>query len=172
MKFFQNFLIILVCLFMFGCKKEEPNPEVRDPIYNDLSARYAESQKALDEATATLKEKKEALEKAEPNTIDRKALLKEIKTAQDALVEHTRRTTYYRIRSERRAIEAKISYKHAFQEDKPWPDPKEYSDYLINQRLRNVSLDWGRRVPKLQQRIEDFKAGSTKSEEKEAPKGH
>lgn len=66
---------------------------------------------------------------------------------------------YLKIRTERRRLESRLSYKRAFRAKKEgeWPDPDEYSAYLTNKRLREASLNWNRRVPKLQDRIPSSK---------------
>lgn len=50
------------------------------------------------------------------------------------------------------------AYLEAFAAGREWPDPAEYSDYLVNMRLHEVSLNWNARVPKLQDRLPAAKA--------------
>jgi len=46
-----------------------------------------------------------------------------------------------------------LFYKKAFDKNEQWPNPREYSDYQLNMRLREAPLDWGLRVPKLKDRL-------------------
>jgi hypothetical protein len=148
-------LIFLLCLCtqLLGCKKEDPNPELMDPIYSDLLKRATDSQKALDEATAKLVTLHADLEKAEPNSIDLKDIQKDIAKTEAQKLRADQEARYFKIRSERRKFEDRIEYKKAFAKDQPWPDKHEYSDYLVNIRLREISLNWGTRVPKLHDRM-------------------
>jgi hypothetical protein len=169
-------LIFLVCLCtqLLGCKKEDPNPELMDPIYSDLLKRATDSQKAFDEATAKLVTLQENLEKAEPNSIDVKDIQKEIAKTEAQKLRASQESLYFKIRSERRKFEDRIEYKKALAKDQPWPDKHEYSDYLVNIRLREINPNWGARVPKLQDRMTASappkKAEAAGGEKAEAPK--
>ncbi|NJL23945.1 MAG: hypothetical protein HC902_01320 [Calothrix sp. SM1_5_4] len=59
---------IIFCVSLSSCKREDPNPELRDPIYKDLEARATEHQKTFEETKAKIEGLKSSLEKVEPNT--------------------------------------------------------------------------------------------------------
>jgi hypothetical protein len=177
MKRFLGTVLMISVLALVGCKKEDPNPELLDPIYKDLEKRSSESQKSWDEDIAKIKELREKLEKAEPNTIDKKNVLRDLDKASKSLIQSEQNAKYYKIRLQRRLLVDRLTYKEAFAKDQPWPDPKEYSDYLVNIRLNNVNLNWNARVPKLQSRLEsrspatkggDGEKGKDKTAEKPA----
>lgn len=164
------FLIVL-CTQLLGCKKEDPNPELMDPIYSDLLKRATESQKAFDDAKVKIETLRQDLSKAEPNSIDVKDIQKELAKMELQKLRAEQEARYFRIRSERRKFEDRIEYKKAFAKNEEWPNKREYSDYLVNIRVREINLNWNSRVPKLQ----DRKAASIQKPEKagEAPKkGH
>lgn len=146
--------LILICfLALLGCKKEDPNPELKDPIYADLLRRNTEFTKVNEESKANVKNLVEQLAKAEANSIGKKDIERDLAKARELSQYSDEQARYYRIRAERRKVVAKIAYKEAFAADKPWPDPREYSDYLTNIRLNEASRNWNKRVPKLQDRL-------------------
>lgn len=173
MKRFNLALIFLFCLStqILGCKKADPTPELMDPIYSDLLKRATDAQKGLDEANAKLVSLHEELEKAEPNSIDLKDIQKEIAKTRAQKLRADQEARYFKIRTERRKFEDRIEYKKAFAKGQPWPNKHEYSDYLVNIRLREINLNWGARIPKLQDRTA-ASISSHKPEGGEPPKGH
>lgn len=153
-RFILQLLVMLIfSLAIVGCKKEDPNPELIDPIWKDLTARHAAYQKNYEESKAKIPLIEESLAKAEARTIELKNFQKELSKEKLKLMNAEQLSRYYRIRAERRKLTARIAYKKAFAEKKPWPDPREYSDYLVNTRLQEANRNWAARVPKLQDRL-------------------
>lgn len=164
-------IALLLSVVITGCTKEDPIPEERDPIFKDLEKRKAEHAKMQEDAQAKLIELREKLEKAEPNTIEKKDIEKELAKFRAQLLDHDQWSRYYRIRAERRRLVDRLAYKEAFAAKKEWPDPREYSDYLVNRRLVESSRNWATRVPRLQDRLKGQTAAAEKPKE-EKPKGH
>lgn len=152
-------LFLTAFLFLAGCRKPDPNPELRDPIYQAVKKEADESEKALDAAKKAKALAYEQLRNAEARTIELKDAEREYWKAVKTVDQLTTAARYLRIRSERRKLEARLSYQKAFDAGKEqnWPDPDEYAGYLTNKRLREASLNWNRRVPKLQDRIPSSK---------------
>jgi hypothetical protein len=159
-------LATLACAYLCACSKEDPNPELRDPIFQDLEKRHADQDKAAEEASKNLGELKIKLEKAEDNSIEKKDIQRDIAKNQKIFNISSQLAHYYKIRTERRKIVDKLVYKEALAAKKDWPDPHEYSDYLVNRRLVEASRNWAQRVPKLTDRI----PSSTKPSAKPNPK--
>lgn len=148
-----TFFIMGSSLTILGCSQEESNPEERDPIFKDLEKRASEAQKRAEEAHAKVKEVREKIEKAEPNSIELGDLRKELLKAEREALDGDQWALYYQIRSKRRKVVDHLSYKEAFHAKREWPDPREYSEYLVNRRLSEASLNWNARVPRLQDRL-------------------
>jgi len=162
-------IVTLFCLFTLGCKSEDPNPELLDPIYKDLLSATSEYEKQTEEQKAHRTELELYIQTAEPNSIDlAKARIDLAKTLR-VQRESEEKARYYRIRAARRLVESRLAYKKAFHADLKWPDPAEYSGYLVNKRLNEVNLNWNAQVPKLQDRIP---ANEGKSAEKPAAAAH
>lgn len=165
-----NFLILFLALALTltGCKQEDPNPELKDPIYKDLQGRASEYKKAYEESKARIVVLRESLAKTEANSIERKDVQRDLAKTEKKLLNEEQLERYYRIRSERRKVMGRMEYKKAFSEGKEWPEPKEYSDYLVNIRLQGAHRNWNARVPKLQDRMPSSTAKSAKKEEAKA----
>lgn len=147
------FATVFTILSLSACSKEDPQPEIRDPIYNELAAKS----KALDEEVKSLKEKlanlEIDLEKAEPNSISKKDVEKDLRKHKKMLQAAQQSLTYYKIRAERRKLVDKLTYKEAYAAGKEWPDPKEFEQYQTSLRLREANRNWSARVPRLADRM-------------------
>jgi len=166
------FLCIMMPLLLTACESEDPNPQERDPIFKDLEKRASDNQKAYDDALVKVKETREKLEKAEPNSIERKEILRELATVQKQVLNAQQLARFFKIRAERRKITDKIAYKKAFKAKQPWPDPNEYSEYLKNIQLQDSPRNWNIRVPKLQQRLVTAGKEAKKASGHEKKSGH
>jgi hypothetical protein len=62
-RFSQLALLTLVCLTLVGCRKEDPQPELKDPIYKDLNTRAGDYEKAVTEGQTQVKDLRLAIEK-------------------------------------------------------------------------------------------------------------
>ncbi len=171
--FFTAFLIFCTVLVATGCSGEDPNPHLRDPIWKDLDKRATDHQKGYEESKVKLKELREKLEKIEPNSMDMKDIRREIAKTEKAIVHNEQMAKYFRIRADRRKVMDKISAREAKAAGKEWPDPREYSDYSVNIRMREVNLNWNSRVPKLQDRLSKAsEAENSEKSETQSSSGH
>lgn len=164
-------IVLFLSLSISGCDKEDPNPELRDPIWKDLSERAAAYEKQRDESKAKLKGLREKLESVEPNSMDLKDVRRDIAKTEKALLGAEQLARYYKIRAERRKVEDKIAARAALDAGKEWPDKSEYSDYLVNERVHEINLNWNSRVPKLQDRLVRKPAKAEKGEKAEGGGG-
>lgn len=164
-------MALFMVVALSGCEKEDPNPELRDPIWKDLSERAAQYDKQKEESKAKLQALRERLEKVEPNSMDLKDVRRDIAKTEKALLGAEQLSRYYRIKADRRKVEDKISARDALAKGQEWPDKREYSDYLLNKRVHEINLNWNTRVPKLQDRLVRKPAKAEKAEEK-ASSGH
>lgn len=166
MKFFQSIFCLTVLSFaLSGCQKGVPEPELLDPIYKDLKATFEKQKHLLEEERKTLESTRRALEKTEARDIHRKILSKDYSISLQTIQKLEETSRFYEIRVERRKFTDRMTYKLALEAGKPWPDPKEYSDYLVNKRLNEASRQWAERVPRLNDRYPSSH-GSKKKEKK------
>jgi hypothetical protein len=160
-----NLIILSLIFVLIGCKSEDPAPELRDPIYNDLNKKLKESEDSLKKSSDKIISLEKDYNSQEPRTIDRKTSQKELFAEQQKVIRLTQEVEYYRIAVLKRKAESQIIYKRAFAADKEWPDPKEYESYQLNQKMRETPRNWNIRIPKLQNPANPTK--DTPSEEKE-----
>jgi len=106
-------------------------------------------ERRLKEALAAQEENLEELSKAGSDRMSLKVARKKITDNSKKIIQYRQMTTYYRIRSQRRKVEGRRSYRIAFEKGQDWPNPKEYQSYLVNKRLREASRNWSARVPKM-----------------------
>lgn len=164
-KFLRLFWIVTWVVTALGCSKPMDNPEIMDPIYNDLKKLADEYAKTVED---TKKQKAESYKKflaMEANSLDKKLemknynkLSKELKRAEDM-------AQYYKIRMERRKFEGRIAYLESYEKKEPWPKPEEYKAFQFHHKLRNAPRQWDTRVPKNADRY-SRKTASVKKEEK------
>jgi len=143
------FLLFLVLLSLTSCRSQDPNPELKDPIYKDLSSLAKQYSRKLREALETQEKNFKELSEAGSNKMNLKVARKKITDNGKKIVQYRQMAAYYRIRSERRKVEGRRAYRIAFEKEQGWPDPREYQSYLINKRLREASRNWSARVPKM-----------------------
>jgi len=160
-----NLIILVLTFTLIGCKSEDPAPELRDPIYNDLIKKLKEAEDSLKKSSDSIISLEKDYNAQEPRTIDRKTTQKELFGEQQKVIRLKQEIEYYRIAVLKRKAESKISYKRAFAADKQWPDPKEYESYLLNQKMRETPRNWNIRIPKLQNPASPTK--DTPAEDKE-----
>jgi hypothetical protein len=147
-------LILLICtLMVLGCKRENPNPELIDPIYKFLVEQNSALKSSLEGEKKKLEEGIKALEKTLVNTPERKIAIRDNQSTKGRIARLEQEYKYSEIRKERRRVEVRRDYKIAFNADKPWPNPQEFDDFMTQHRLRNASRNWNARVPRLQDRI-------------------
>lgn len=168
----KSVLLICALITLSACKKEDPNPELKDPIFSDLQKRSSDAAKTYEEELKKLEDAKSKLAKSEAGSIEHKNFRRDIANSEIALVGMRERKRYYEIRAERRMYEGRLAYKEAFARGEEWPNPREYSDYLVNIRLREVPKNWNARVPKLQDRLPSSVSKGEKPKASEKPAGH
>lgn len=165
-KITQLFLFILLPLALLACKSKDPNPELRDPIYLDLlkeAKRHEDELKNLEKSLETIEKE---LAEQKPRSMDLKVKEKELLKTQNRIIHVKQGLKYFEIRAELRRVYARKEYTIAFQKDETWPKPEEFEDYKKNKAMRNISLNWNERVPKLRhlQKKPQNEGGESKEE--------
>lgn len=135
-------LFILSSLFLSGCKKPNPHPELIDPIYLDLQRELGEAQKAVDAEKANLAEHKKNLGLAVPQTGQIKFAQKRYNDSVAMIEKLSQMVKYWELRIETRQKEARKSYLEAYNKEKPWPDPKEWEEYHSVQKMQHIPKTW------------------------------
>lgn len=170
----KNYLLIFTILFLssvlIGCNRPNPEPETLDPIYKDLVESHRKLEGKLAEQKKMLEDTLVDLKKAEAGSVEAKILKKDYSVTSQNIQNLTQQIAFIKIRAERRKFTDRMTYKYSFEAKKEWPDPREYSDYLLNKRLNEASRHWSDRVPRLNDRYPSSK--HEPAAKKEASAGH
>ncbi len=148
-KYLFYFVSPFFCLLFLGCKARIPEPETTDPLYLDLRRLEANSLKESEDASKAVAEATKTLQNLPPNSPDLAVSKNDVSKAIQKRDHAEQAQRYYAIRAEKRKFEDRVSYEAAFEHGEIWPPPTEYHDYLENQKLRSVNLEWQSRVPSL-----------------------
>ncbi|MFP5518372.1 MAG: hypothetical protein ACLGGX_00590 [Bdellovibrionia bacterium] len=135
-------VLVFALLFLSSCKKEDPTPHLKDPIYNDISAKEALVGGELASATKALEDARLELENAKPQTGEVKRAQKKVYDAESKLKIIKQEQMYLIVAKAKREADAKLSYKKAFKEGKDWPDPTEFEAYKASEALRVQNRTW------------------------------
>lgn len=153
------FCAVLFAFCLAGClkKPKHPQPETLDPIYQDLSSKKGKIESLLKMAKKTIEGTRRDWQEAEPQkgktAVARTRYFQEEKTIKKLEQE----ILYYEFRMMSRKIAVRKEYDRAHANNLPWPDPKMTETYLAREKLRLASKAWDDRLPKLDQRIEQYR---------------
>lgn len=167
----------ILCIFIFilailGCKREDKNPELRDPIYSDLQSEKRTLEQMKEDSQKKIESITKELAKTQPRTLDRKNAVNDIAKENIKLNKLTELIEYYEIRIQQRFNEARRSYREAFLIDKEneWPSKAEFEAYKVNKRLVRTSKNWNDRVPRSNLQQVQLGSPGASEEKKEEPK--
>lgn len=135
-------ILLFSVLFLFGCEKPNPNPELSDPIYLDLKTQTEELSKAVESEKKGLQEHLDNLKKAVPQTGQIKFAQKRVNDAKEKIQKLEQEYRWFEVRTESRKSFAKKEYMSAWRKKQPWPDPKEFEEYKKMKEMRSIPLSW------------------------------
>nr|BFD61312.1 hypothetical protein CKG001_34190 [Bdellovibrio sp. CKG001]BFD64776.1 hypothetical protein BdHM001_34570 [Bdellovibrio sp. HM001] len=134
--------LIILSLSLVACNKPDPNPELKDPIFNDLQANAAETSQLLEAEKKNLEGFEKELSDVVPQTGQIKYAQKRVRESKERIVRLEQEKQYLELKVDARKREAKKSYSKAFKKGDPWPDPQEWDSYQTEKRLRNAKRTW------------------------------
>lgn len=133
-------LLLLIPLLGACEKKQDPHPELRDPIYSDLKAELALVEQGLTAEKKTLEGHEAELKDVVPQSGQIKFAQKRIYESRDKITKLEQRKTYFELKINARVSEARKAYRAAFKKGEDWPDPKEFEEYKIAGKLRRDGI--------------------------------
>ncbi|UYL10558.1 hypothetical protein B9G69_008215 [Bdellovibrio sp. SKB1291214] len=133
---------ILIIFTFAACSKPDPNPELKDPIYSDLQTKVGAATAALEAEKKKLEGFQKDMEAVVPQTGQIKYAQKRLYESQANITRLEQELEYLKLKVEQRLKTAQSSYKKAYAKKEEWPDPKEYSSYLAEEKLRNAKRSW------------------------------
>ena len=175
----RAFLLALCLILVVGCHKPLVTPEEIDPIYRDYMTEAGNADKNVEEKMKKLEEARLKLKEIIPQMGQTRRAYGALYEAENDLLKARQIAEYWKVRASSRKFDGRAAYLKAFEADKEWPDPKEYSEYSTNKKLKAVSKNWRDRHPAASNRAKkggkkEEKKGGHETEEKpaEASGGH
>lgn len=161
----QRIVFLLMLLTLIGCSKEPPNPEpeLLDPIYQDMVKQKEDDEKFLGVSEKTLEITYQDWREAIPQTGEGKRKRGRLFQEQRKIRELKQKIKFLDLAILSRKIKVRREYRKAYMEGKDWPDPREHEIYKKRKEMQSVSRRWDDRVPTLDSRIEEYKARSVSS---------
>lgn len=130
-------MILALGLVLFSsCEKRDPNPEIKDPVYKEISAQLALAKADLVSNTKEIEEISKSWSLSKPQTGESKVYEKRLNEAKNTNVYLKQRVRYYEISLEERTLFVQRKYLESLLPNgKPWPDQKEIDDSLLKLSL-------------------------------------
>ena len=138
------FIIFFICLSLFSCtEKRNPNPELTDVIYVDLSNEHNITIKQEADVQAQLAKDSLAYRKTEPQKNKTMVNLNKMTATENLLAVIQQQKKFFEIKLEQRKIFVQKKYLESFLVNgKPWPDESEIADYKTRLKLQHDKFNW------------------------------
>lgn len=161
------FIVFYFCIFLISCNKPDPNPELKDPIYTDLTVSAAALAQQLESEKKALEENRKTLLEVVPQSGQNKYAEKRVRDSSEKISKLEQEKLYLELKIEAYKTTARRSYLQAFKKGQAWPNPEDWSAYQMEKKLLSAKKTWS-----VKERINEF----NKKEAKEGPetnsKGH
>lgn len=133
-------LFLLIPLLGACEKKQDPNPELRDPIYADYKAELGIAEQGLAAEKKTLEGHEAELKEVIPQSGQIKFAQKRVYESREKITKLEQRKLYFELKIKARLTEARKAYRTAFSKGEEWPDPKEHEEYKVASKLRRDGM--------------------------------
>lgn len=134
-------LIIITMLFS-ACNKPDPQPELKDPIYQDLISSLSNTKQTLEKEKKDYEGFQQALKDVIPQTGQIKYAQKRVYESQARISRLEQEIQYLELKIMARQESARDSYTKAFKRKESWPNPIEWESYKVEKRLRAANRNW------------------------------
>lgn len=152
--------LFILCILITSCNKPDAQPELRDPIYQDLVSLLAENKQSTELEKKQLDEHQQALKEVIPQTGQIKFAQKRVFESMAKINRLNQEGQYLELKIEARKQESRDSYLKAFKEGGTWPNPQEWTSYQAEKRLRASNKSWD-----YKERIDSFNGRNEKAQE-------
>ena len=142
----HRFLSLIFGLIMIhllaSCTNADPNPELKDPIYNDILSQKANTEKELTETEEIWLETLADYRAAAPQTGQVVPQMRKVFEAKNRVDILKQQVKYWTIRGNERLLQSRLSYHRSLTTGKPWPDKNEVASYKAEKKLRQAKVLW------------------------------
>jgi hypothetical protein len=137
--------ILFITISLFGCNKPNPNPELADEIYQDLTAQASEVKRETESEKKKLEGFKKDVEKAVPQTGEIKYAQKRYFESEMRIQKLEQLAKYYELKAAERVRYTRLEYLKAFKDGKPWPTEEELAAYRQYKLSSHIDGGWDSR---------------------------
>lgn len=134
--------LILITFTLSACEKPDPNPELKDPIYNDLNVTLGTVSGLLTAEVKALEGFQKELGDVIPQTGQIRYAQKRVNESKEKITKLEQEKRFLEIKIEARKKEARKTYKIAFEKKEAWPDPQEWENYRIQRKFQQAKKTW------------------------------
>lgn len=135
-------ILVLMLGFLVGCSKPNPNPELLDPIYQDIDKERKSVESAIKSTEKELEGFEKDLKNVQPQTGQVKYATKRVYESRAKLQQLKQEQTYLKIKLESRRDQAFLSYMKAYNSGKEWPDTNDFKDYQASKQMQGSDRVW------------------------------
>jgi hypothetical protein len=142
-KFYLGFFIFP---FMVGCSNPDSDPQLRDPIYQDLQSESSKTQKDIDTKKKDLENHQKSFTELHDNDFQKIQERSDIFKTQNEITKLEQKLRFYKASAESREIYARKEYLEAYKngKDKDWPSPETKILYHEQKRAEAAPTRWSR----------------------------
>lgn len=127
---------------LLGCKKADPNPELKDPLYQALQTEIAAAGAAVVAAQTAVTEAEGEIKKVVPQTGQIKYAEKRYWDARNKLTQAEQKKRALEVKAEMRLWKARVANIEAFHQDKEWSDPDALANHHSDKELEAKPRNW------------------------------
>lgn len=145
-----NIILLLFPLFFSSCKQDDPNPELKDAIYQDIAAQEGENQKMMADIDKKIEEAKKAVSESKPQTGEIKRNTKKLFEFESVKAKLKQQEMFWKIRKFERLKFVRKNKALVSEEEWAQKAKEEHASYLSEKKLRQAKNSWD-----LKQRFRD-----------------
>lgn len=165
--FMLKLLLLSLFLMLSACSKPDPNPELKDPIYNEFVSLAATANSELEAEKKALEGFEKELQDVVPQTGQIKFAQKRINDSKAKISRIQQEKKYFELKVTARKALAKSQYAEAFKNKTVWPDPKEWQTYEMEKKFRAAKKTWD-----VKERMKQLGVGEENTPKPKASGGH
>lgn len=132
----------MISFAVIGCNSRNPEPELVDPLYQELIRLRSQAETELKEAEAALAEANAVEDAVAPQTGQIKYAEKRRVQAQERFDKSKQRASYYDSKIEIRKWKARQEYIESLDGKGEWPNQKALADFKLNLDLAGRERAW------------------------------
>ncbi len=133
-------IIFIISILTVSCEKKDPNPELRDLIYQDMLSQRGEAERVGKETEAKISDIKKLVLEARPNTGIRQKLEKQIFELKKIADKMEQQKVYWKLRTFKRLEYVRL--KASLGKAQYKSDTIEWEQYNAEKRLRMAKNAW------------------------------